>query len=114
MPRVYDVLYTRKQDNPNNRGNQMIERKEVLQTLMSMNDVNELRLIRSAINDRIEEVGSRVKYELKRDDKVIVTSKKGVELGTIIKVNRTRAVVNLDGKGHYNVPFSMITRDKEI
>ena len=87
----------------------MIERKEVLQTLMSIDDISELKLIRSAINDRIEEVGSRIKYELKRDDKVIVTSKKGVELGTIIKVNRTRAVVSLDGT-FYNVPFSMITK----
>ena len=92
----------------------MIERKEILETLMSISDINELKLIRSAIKDRIEEVGSRIKYELRKDDKVIVTSKRGVELGTIIKVNRTRAVVNLDGKGSYNVPFSMITRDKEI
>ena len=41
---MYDVLYTRKQDNSNNRGNQMIERKEILQTLMSIDDINELRL----------------------------------------------------------------------
>ena len=91
----------------------MIERRELLATLMSIDDINELKLMRSAINDRIEEVGSRVKYQLSIGDSVIVTSKKGVELGTINKVNRTRAVVDLEGT-LYNVPFSMITKDKEI
>ena len=87
----------------------MIERRELLATLMSIDDINELKLMRSAINDRIEEVGSRVKYQLSIGDSVIVTSKKGVELGTINKVNRTRAVVDLEGT-LYNVPFSMITK----
>tara|TARA_Y100000593_G_C4242608_1_gene302959 strand:+ start:509 stop:793 length:285 start_codon:yes stop_codon:yes gene_type:complete len=87
-----------------------IERKELLIELMSISDIDELKLIRSAINDRIKEVGYRVKYTLSKGDVVIVTSKSGVEQGTIIKVNRTRAVVNLDGKGAYNVPFSMITK----
>ena len=87
----------------------MIERKELLMNLMQISDMTELKLIRSAINDRIQEVGSRVKYQLRKNDKVIVTSKKGVESGTIEKVNRTRAVVMIDGKG-WNVPFSMITK----
>ena len=87
----------------------MIERRELLATLMCIDDINELKLMRSAINDRIEEVGSRVKYQLSIGDSVIVTSKKGVELGTINKVNRTRAVVDLEGT-LYNVPFSMITK----
>ena len=53
----------------------MIERRELLATLMSIDDINELKLMRSAINDRIEEVGSRVKYQLSIGDSVIVTSK---------------------------------------
>ena len=87
----------------------MIERKELLVTLMSIDDINELRLIRSAITDRIKEVGSRIKYQLSVGDSVIVTSKKGVKPGTINKVNRTQAVVDLEGT-LYNVPFSMITK----
>ena len=87
----------------------MIERRELLATLMSIDDINELKLMRSAINDRIEEVGSRVKYQLSIGDSVIVTSKKGVKPGTINKVNRTQAVVDLEGT-LYNVPFSMITK----
>ena len=110
MYRVYDVLYNRQPDNPNNRGNQMsIERKEFLSTLMQIRDMDELRLIRSAISDRIKEISSRIKYELKKGDAIIVTSKKGVEDGIIEKINRTRAVVRMNGAS-WNVPFSMITK----
>ena len=40
---------------------------------------------------------------------VNVKSKHGIETGTIDKVNRTRAVVNINGK-LWNVPFSLITK----
>ena len=107
---MYDVLYNRQLDNPNNRGNQMsIGRKELLADLMQIKDVNELSLIRSAISDRIKEVSSRIKYELRKGDAIIVTSKKGVEDGIIEKINRTRAVVRMNGTS-WNVPFSMITK----
>ena len=86
-----------------------IERKELLADLMQIKDVNELKLIRSAINDRIEEVSYRIKYELRKGDAIIVTSKKGVEDGIIEKINRTRAVVRMNGTS-WNVPFSMITK----
>ena len=107
---MYDVLYNRQLDNPNNRGNQMsIGRKELLADLMQIKDMNELRLIRSAISDRIKEVSSRIKYDLRKGDAIIVTSKNGVEDGIIEKINRTRAVVRMNGTS-YNVPFSMITK----
>ena len=103
------MLYSRGNYNPNNRGKKMIERKELLADLMQIKDVNELRLIRSAISDRIKEVSSRIKYELRKGDAIIVTSKKGVEDGIIEKINRTRAVVRMNGTS-WNVPFSMITK----
>ena len=89
----------------------MIERKELLETLMQMSDLVELRLIQSAIRDRIKEVASAIKYDLDKGDKVIIDSPRRElkEEGTIIKVNRTRAVVNISGKD-WNVPFSMITK----
>ena len=90
----------------------MENKQDIMIELMTMTDIDELRMIRSAISDRIKEVGSAVKYELKIGDSVIVTSSKGVESGSINKINRTRAVVKLDGL-LYNVPFSMITKDKE-
>ena len=78
---------------------------------MSIRDVNELRLIRSAINDRIQEIGRTIKYDLNKGDHVIIDSPRRElqEDGVIVKVNRTRAVVMIDGK-QWNVPFSMITK----
>ena len=87
----------------------MSNKQDIMIELMTMTDIDELRMIRSAISDRIKEVGSAVKYELKIGDSVIVTSSKGTESGSINKINRTRAVVKLDGL-LYNVPFSMITK----
>ena len=91
------------------------ERKDLLIDLMGIRDINELRLIRSAINDRIKEVGSAIKYDLNIGDKVLINSprKEFHDDGVIIKVNRTRAVVKIDGK-QWNVPFSMITKQGEI
>ena len=90
----------------------MSNKQDIMIELMTMTDIGELRMIRSAISDRIKEVGSAVKYELKIGDSVIVTSSKGTESGSINKINSTRAVVKLDGL-LYNVPFSMITKQKE-
>ena len=88
-----------------------IGRKELLEDLMQIRDINELRLIRSAISDRIKEVASAIKYDLDKGDKVIIDSPRRElkEEGTIVKVNRTRAVVNIDGK-QWNVAFSLITK----
>ena len=88
-----------------------IERKELLVDLMSMRDIDELRLIRSAITDRIKEVAGAIKYDLDKGDKVTIKSPRRElqEDGVIVKVNRTRAVVRIDGKD-WNVPFTMITK----
>ena len=86
-----------------------IERKELLMQLMQIRDLDELRLIRSAINDRIQEVASLIKYDLLPGDKVSINSKRINEDGVIKKVNRTRAVVLIDGK-QWNVPFALITK----
>ena len=88
-----------------------IERKDLMTKLMTMTDISELRMIRSAISDRIKEVGNAIKYDLNKGDKVMIDSPRRElkEDGVIVKVNRTRAVVNINGK-QWNVPFSMITK----
>ena len=86
-----------------------IERKELLENLMQIRDMDELRLFRAAINDRIKEVASAIKYDLFPGDKVAIDSKRITEEGIIKKVNRTRAVVLIDGK-QWNVPFALITK----
>ena len=85
---------------------------ELILEINTMVDKSELRILRDVVNDRIKMVGHMVKYSLDRGDIVMVEGgrKIGKEEGTIVTINRTRAVVNINGK-EWNVPFSMITKE---
>ena len=84
---------------------------ELILEINDMYDVSDLRILRNVVSDRIKVVGSIIKYKLNKGDIVIIDSprKELKEEGTIVKVNRTRAVVNIDGK-QWTVPFSMINK----
>ena len=84
----------------------------LIKEINSMHDNTDLRILRDVINDRIKVLGSVIKYSLNRGDLVTVKSRSGTETGTIDKVNRTRAVVNINGK-LWNVPFSLMTKIEE-
>ena len=84
----------------------------LIKEINSIHDNTDLRILRNVINDRLKVVGSTIKYSLNRGDLVSITSKGKTETGTIDKVNRTRAVVNINGK-LWNVPFSLMTKIKE-
>jgi len=77
-----------------------------------VHDITDLRILREVVSDRIKLIGSEIKYTLHRGQLVSVKSKHGTETGTIDKVNRTRAVVNINGK-LWNVPFTLITKISE-
>ena len=84
---------------------------ELILEINAMVSKKDLRILKSVIDDRLKMVGHMVKYSLDRGDIVIVEGGKKVkkEEGTIVKLNRTRAVVNINGT-EWNVPFSMITK----
>ena len=84
---------------------------ELILEINTMVDKSDLRILRDVVNDRIKMVGQMVKYSLDRGDIVMVEGGRKLEKdeGTIVKINRTRAVVNINGK-QWNVPFSMITK----
>ena len=84
---------------------------ELILEINVMTSKKDLRILKSVIDDRLKMVGHMVKYSLDRGDIVIVEGGKKVkkEEGTIVKLNRTRAVVNINGT-EWNVPFSMITK----
>ena len=84
----------------------------LINEINSIHDNTDLRILRNVINDRIKVLGSVIKYSLNRGDLVSVKTKSKTETGTIDKVNRTRAVVNINGK-LWNVPFSLITKQQE-
>ena len=84
---------------------------ELILEINAMVSKKDLRILKSVIDDRLKIIGHMVKYSLDRGDIVMVEGgrKIGKEEGTIVKLNRTRAVVNINGK-EWNVPFSMITK----
>ena len=85
---------------------------ELILEINAMVSKKDLRILKSVIDDRLKIIGHMVKYSLDRGDIVMVEGgrKIGIEEGTIVKLNRTRAVVNINGK-QWNVPFSMITKE---
>ena len=105
---MYDVLYTGKQDNPNSRGNQM-NKEEIGLEILSLRDAIDVRYLRNICDDQIRTISNMLKYDLNPGDKVSINSKRLTEEGIIKKVNRTRAVVLIDGK-QWNVPFALITK----
>ena len=88
-----------------------MEQDKLILEINQMVSKKDRRILKSVIDDRLEIIGHMVKYVLDRGDIVMVEGgrKIGKEEGTIVKVNRTRAVVNINGK-QWNVPFSMITK----
>ena len=84
---------------------------ELILEINTMVSKKDLRILKSVIDDRLKMVGHMIKYSLDRGDIVMVEGGKKLdkEEGTIVKLNRTRAVVNINGTD-WNVPFSMITK----
>ena len=72
-------------------------------------DLRELRAIQGFVKDRRRAIGNRLKYTLSVGDVVQVSNGSTIDKGTVTKINRTRAVVDMRG-GSWNVPFSMITQ----
>ena len=72
-------------------------------------DIRELRTIQSFIKNRKRAIGNRLKYTLSVGDEVKVSNGSTTDEGTVTKINRTRAVVDMRGAS-WTVPFSMITQ----
>jgi len=92
-------------------------RSDLLVLINTLDNLDDLREVRSMIKDKIESLGRMTKYNLIIGDKVRVSGTNKIEKGKIVKINRTRAVVEIDDK-QWNVPFSMIVKlvnqDEEI
>ena len=82
---------------------------EIEKQINLIEDMRELRTIQSFIKNRKRAIGNRLKYTLSVGDEVQVSNGSRTDKGTITKINRTRAVVDMRG-GSWNVPFSMITQ----
>ena len=85
---------------------------DIQDKINKIEDVRDLRLIQQFLKDRRNYLGSRMKYKLSIGDNVYVTGNNGKESGVIVKINRTRAVVDIENQ-RWTVPFSMITLARE-
>ena len=84
---------------------------EIESKINLIEDIRELRQIQQCIKDRKRTLGNKLKYSLAVGDEIMVNNGRTSDKGTITKINRTRAVVDMRG-GSWTVPFSMITRSK--
>ena len=84
-------------------------KEEIGLEILSMRDAIEVRYLRNICDEQIRSISNMLKYDLNPGDKVSINSKRMTEDGVIKKVNRTRAVVLIDGKS-WNVPFALITK----
>ena len=82
---------------------------EIERQINLIEDSRELDEVYGFVKDRRRALGNRLNYILSVGDRVAISSKGKVEEGTVTKINRTRAVVDMRG-GSWTVPFSMITR----
>ena len=84
---------------------------EIHRHIMFLATHEELDKVRDSIKMRRDDLSRQVISELSIGDVVLIDNRKGkVERGIVKKVNRTRAVVDINSQG-WNVPFSMIRKE---
>ena len=82
---------------------------EIERQINLIEDSRELDAVYRFVKGRRRALGNRLKYTLSVGDEVKVSNGSTTDNGTVTKINRTRAVVDMRG-GSGTVPFSMITQ----
>ena len=82
---------------------------EIEKQINLIEDMRELRTIQGFIKNRKRAIGNRLKYTLSVGDEVQVSNGSTIDKGTVTKINRTRAVVDMRD-GSWTVAFSMISK----
>tara|TARA_R110002020_G_scaffold55591_7_gene154101 strand:+ start:747 stop:1088 length:342 start_codon:yes stop_codon:yes gene_type:complete len=77
--------------------------------IKEINNLEQLKTIKDIINKKFEIIAQAEGSMLNIGDLVKVTGSNRLEQGTVIKVNRTRAVIDVEGR-NWTVPFSMLTK----
>ena len=81
---------------------------EITKQIMMMDNTDDLKHIRRIIKMRREDLARDLKYALRPGDRIRTDSNR-IPTGTIVKVNRTKAVVKDDKGQRWTVPLTMIT-----
>ena len=81
---------------------------EITKHIMMINNTDDLNHIKRMLNMRREDVARDLKYALVPGDRIKTDSNR-IPTGTIVKVNRTKAVVRDDNGQQWTVPLTMIS-----
>ena len=81
---------------------------EITKQIMMINNTDDLNHIKRMLNMRREDVARDLKYALMPGDRIKTDSSR-IPTGTIVKVNRTKAVVRDDNGQQWTVPLTMIS-----
>ena len=81
----------------------------------TLDSIDDLDLVRSMIKTRSNELARKTKYNLIVGEEVTISGSNRIDSGKIVKINRTRAVVDCWDEArasmiHFTVPFSMIRK----
>ena len=81
----------------------------------TLDNIDDLDLVKEMLKTRSKKLARDTKSGLIIGDEVKISGSAKIESGKVIKINRTRAVVDcydktIDGMVAYNVPFSMIRK----
>ena len=79
----------------------------------TLDNIDDLREVKTMIVDKLESLGRQTKYNLIVGEEVNISGSGRIDSGKIIKINRTRAVIDCydkrnDRNVEFTVPFSMI------
>ena len=85
-----------------------MEVNEIVKNIMMINNTDDLNHIKRMLNMRREDVARDLKYALMPGDRIKTDSSR-IPTGTIVKVNRTKAVVRDDKGQQWTVPLTMIS-----
>ena len=81
---------------------------EITKQIMMMDNTDDLHHITKMIKMRRQDLARDLKYMLRPGDRIKTDSNR-IPTGTIVKVNRTKAVVRDDNGQQWTVPLTMIS-----
>ena len=90
-------------------------KNDLLTLINTLDDIDDLNAVKEMVMDRRDSLGRQTKYNLIVGEEVKIVGSGRIDSGKIIKINRTRAVIdcydkNNDRNVEFTVPFSMIRR----
>ena len=91
---------------------------EIERNIDNLDNLDDLQKIQKYLSYRRDELARNNKYNLIVGQEVTINGSNKIESGKIVKINRTRAVIDCFDKTrqqmvHYTVPFSMIRVKQE-